>query len=175
MKNELQITKSLWRDLFASAAFADAAGFLGQIERLRDEDIKWPLWIAFITTYSRPFTDNRDMGMISRKAIPKDLKDLHTSLIKARNLLYGHTNPLETLDDGIEANQLFITKKNGQMQTVAQTLCPHDSEIPRIKELLKVLSEDLIQKTEGGRIRIAARLADEKDGTYKFSYPKVKK
>lgn len=174
MKSELQITKSLWRDLFASVSIADAERFLHQIENEQDPRIKWPLWIAFITFYSRPFTDNKDMGMISRKAIPKHLKDLHLSLVKARNLLYGHTNPLETLDDGIEANQLFIIKTNGQNQVVGQTLCPDEREIPRIKELLKILSEDLFLKTESGRARIAAKLVDAHDGTYKFSYPKTK-
>lgn len=174
MKSELHIAKGLWRDLFARGVLADAKRFLDLIQNATDPEIKWPLWIAFITTYSRPFTNNDDMGMISDKAIPKELRDLHFSLTQARNLLYGHTNPLETLDDGLEANQLFIVKRGGQIQTLAQTLCPADSEIIRIQALVRVLSDDLNKRTEYGIDRIAKKLRDAKDGTYKFAYPKVK-
>jgi hypothetical protein len=173
MKSELHIAKALWRDLFASAAIADAQRILKLIQSTTDPEVKWPLWVAFITSYARPFTNNADMGMISNKAIPKELRELHNSLTKARDLLYGHTDPLETLDDGLEANQLFVEKRGNQIYPVAQTLCPDDSEIIRIHSLLNALADDLVARTENGRKRMAEKLKGTKDGTYKFTYPRA--
>ena len=113
MDTELTRSKALWRDFFALSVLADAERFLTLIEvaaKNGDDSIKWPLWIAFIVSYSKPFTSNNDMGCISAKLIPKPFRDLHAAYTKARDRLYGHTDPLETLEDGAPANQIILKK-----------------------------------------------------------------
>ena len=100
MTSELARSKALWRDLFAMGVLSDADRFLARIEKAieqGEDGLKWPLWMAFIVSYARPFTSNDDMGTISSRAIPAHLRDLHGSFIQARNLLYGHTDPVKTL------------------------------------------------------------------------------
>ncbi len=173
MSKELHITRSLWRDLYATAAISEAARILELIMAASPEE-KWPLWISFVITYTKPFTANDEMGRISDKCIPEELRSLHTSFMMARNLLYGHTSPIETLDDGHEANQIFIQKREGEIEVVTFTLCPDDCEIPKAKRLLAIVGKDLIGRTETGRKAFEAVLHDKPDGNYKFSYPRKK-
>ena len=88
MTPELARSRSLWRDLFALGTLSDAGRFLDLIEQAilkGDLELKWPLWKAFIVSYARPFTSNDDIGSISTKAVPHNLKDLHRSFTKARS------------------------------------------------------------------------------------------
>ena len=136
---ELALSRALWRDLFAMGTLSDADRFLARIEKAiehNEDDLKWPLWMAFIVSYARPFTSNDDMGTISTKAIPAHLKYLHRSFTQARNLLYGHTSPLETLSDGGQANQILVRKSSGSCEILPITLVPADDELPRAKDLV---------------------------------------
>jgi hypothetical protein len=157
---------------------SNANRFLDLIEKaiLSDHlELKWPLWKAFIVSYARPFTSNDDIGSISTKAIPGHLKDLHRSFTKARSILYGHTDPLETLEDGGQANQIAVTKSGDKIEILPLTLVPHDDEIPRAKELVSALIEDLRNRTKEGREHLIAQIKQKPDGDYLFPYPNLPK
>lgn len=138
-----------------------------------DLDLKWPLWNAFIVSYTRPFTSNDDIGSISTRAIPGHLKYLHTSFTKARNLLYGHTDPLETLEDGRQANQILIRKLNGAIEIQPLTLVPSDDEIPNAKQLVEVLIADLTERTRVGKADLIAQIKNKPDGDHLYPYPNL--
>ena len=135
MKNpELGRSKATWRDLFALGVLKDAKCILQQIESAAkngDDALKWHLWIAFIVSYSKPFTANGDMGRISDGLIPQVFSDLHTAFIKTRDKLYAHTDPLESLDDGAQANQIFVIKAGDTIEIIPHTLRLDDAEIAR--------------------------------------------
>jgi hypothetical protein len=176
MTSELGRTKSLWRELYALGTLSDADRFLRRIEESitkGDHDLKWPLWTAFIVSYTKPFTSNQDIGSISTKAIPEHLKDLHISFTKARNLLYGHTDPTETLEDGGQANQIIIRKMNGIVEIRPHTLVPSDEEIPNAKQLVAVIIADLRERTGAGKKHLIAQINDKPDGEYLFVYPNL--
>lgn len=176
MTPELARTKSLWRDLFALGAMSDAARFLVQIEesiRSNDSRPKWPLWISFIVTYSKPFTSNDDIGPISTKAIPQDLKELHNAFTKTRDVLYGHTNPFETLEDGFQANQIIVRKIGKSCEILPHTLVPHDCEVPRAKQLVDSIIHDLEERTRLGKIHLFSQIQKSPDGDYLFPYPNL--
>lgn len=157
-------------------ALSDAEKFLARIERAIEQgehELKWPLWIAFIASYARPFTKNDDMGAISPKAIPAHLKDLHGAFMKARNLLYGHTDPVETLMDGGQANQIYVRKSAGGCEIIPFTLVPADDELPRAKALVRCALDDLTQRTKSGKEHLMAQLIDRPDGDYSFPYPNL--
>lgn len=178
MTPELARSKALWRDLYAMGTISDADRFLARIEKAIDQgedELKWPLWKAFIVSYARPFTSNDDMGTISAKAIPSHLKDLHRSFTKARDMLYGHTDPLETLEDGGQANQILIRKHSGKFDFFPLTLVPADDEIPRAKELVRALLDDLSERTKLGKSHLISQIADKPDGVYQFPYPNLPK
>ena len=176
MTPELARSKALWRDLFALGSLSDASRFLVLIEKAinsNETHLKWPLWIAFIVTYSKAFTSNNDIGTISVKAIPKDLKKLHTSFTKTRDLLYGHTDPLETLDDGFQANQIILRKLGDSYDILPHTLVPHDDELPRAKQLVDAVIRDLKNRTEEGKRHLFSDLENKPDGDYLFRYPNL--
>jgi len=176
MTPELGRANSLWRDLYALGTLSDADRFLRRIEEAiakGEGELKWPLWKAFIVSYARPFTSNSDMGSISTRAIPSHLRCLHTSFTKARNLLYGHTDPMETLEDGRQANQIVMRKTNGVIEMLPLTLVPHDDEIPSAKELIAVLITDLTERTRVGKAHLIAQFKDAPDGDHLFAYPNL--
>lgn len=177
MTPELARSKALWRDLFALGSMNDAKRFLALIKRViesGDLELKWPLWISFIVTYSRPFTSNDDIGRISPKAVPKDLKELHTSFTKARDLLYGHTDPLETLEDGFQANQIILRKIGDSCDVLPHTLVPHDDELPRAFRLVDALIADLEEWTKQGKAHLLSQVSGKPDGDYLFPYPNLR-
>ncbi len=176
MTPELARSKAIWRDMFALGALSDADRFLTLIEETGQstpEPLKWPLWIAFIVSYAKPFTSNDDMGGISDKAIPSDLKQLHRSFRKARDSLYGHSNPLETLEDGFQANQIFVRKQGDECEIIPYTLVPLDEEIPRARRLVKALLEDLHKRTKDGKKHLCTQLSAKPDGDYLIPYPNL--
>ncbi len=176
MTPELARNKSLWRDLFALGAMSDASRFLVQIEEAiqsKTPHIKWPLWIAFIVTYSKPFTSNDDIGQISTKAIPSELKELHNTFAKTRDVLYGHSDPLETLEDGFQANQIFLRKSGSLCHITPHTLVPHDDEVHRAKQLVDILIRDLNERTEAGVRYLMSQIEGKPDGDYLFQYPNL--
>jgi hypothetical protein len=175
MTPQLAAAKALWRDLFALAALSDADNFLTAIEKAgaANQTTKWPLWIAFIVSYSRPFTSNDDMGKASDKAIPQHLRDLHRAFIHARNSVVGHTNPLETLEDGLQANQIILRKRGCSSDIVPHAIVPSDEEIPNAKELVRCLLKDFSERTAQGKQALMAKTKDLPDGDYQFSYPNL--
>lgn len=171
---ELAMARNAWRDIYALGSLSDAERTLQQIEKAASEgndSVKWPLWIAFIVTYSKPFTSNNGMGSISTKLIPPELKELHTAFTQARNLLYAHTDADETLNDGLPANQLIATKVGNSIEIVPHTLTPQDEEIPRAKQLIAGLLEQLRGSTENGIAEIKAKVASQPDGQYSIPFP----
>lgn len=171
-------SKNLWRDLFAWGSLSDADRFLCLIQKAiadNEHNLKWPLWIAFIVSYSRPFTSNDDMGSIGTKAIPKDLKCLHNALTKARDKLHGHTDPTETLQDGCQANQLIIRKIGARCELLPHTLVPADTELPNAKLLVAAVQQDLASKTSAGKEHLFEQLKNKADGDYLWPYPNLKK
>ena len=119
-------------------------------------------------------TANDDIGTISPKAVPKDLKDLHTSFTKARDLLYGHTDPMETLEDGFQANQIVLRKTGGSCDILPHTLVPHDAELPRAVKLVDALIKDLEERTKQGKTHLLSQISEKPDGDYLFQYPNLR-
>ena len=159
-------------------SLTDAARFLNRIEKAStdgDEELKWPLWIAFVVSYAKPFTKNNDMGKISDRAVPAELKHLHRAFIKARDHAYGHTDPLEILEDGFQANQVHLRKSGRSIDVVPMSIAPHDEEIPNAKRLVAAIRRDLHTRTEKGRALLNTELTGKPDDDYVFPYPKLSK
>ncbi len=58
-------------------------------------DLNYPLVVASIVCYSRPFTDNKPYGMLPgryTRALPEPLRSIHDEVTTARDELFAHSD-----------------------------------------------------------------------------------
>lgn len=106
--------KELWRASNALSSLYEAIHHLEamlKLDRVND-GLAWQAhWIAFVVSYSRPFTKNHGLGKEQLK-LSSDLRDLHREICERhRNKCIAHTDPSEE-----ELNELVFTLGNGTLR-----------------------------------------------------------
>ena len=67
------------------------------MRRYRREDVLFPLLRDVVVTYVRPFSSNKGQvygndELSSKKHVPKELRELHDELVRARKEQFAHTD-----------------------------------------------------------------------------------
>jgi hypothetical protein len=113
--------------------------------------------VGIICTYARPFTNNRPVGKLDDEIVPDEFKNLHSSLIAARDQLFAHGDPFLEVAPGEYPNEAVIVKDGGipsmHVSRSAMTLDAFERMLP--------LAEALIEKTDYYRAKYEVKFAKQ--------------
>ncbi len=130
-----------------------------------------PLMIALHTLYGRPFKQRKDVR-ISEQIVPKELKDVHDSLITSRDKVHAHADvdgPRTAADNSLNKVAIFIRDSNVRCATTM--IFPREIQIEKIRSLVNALS----QKTQYHAEKVWKRNIKKefvRDGDYEVNLSK---
>ena len=140
--------KELWKVVAGIGAVSEALESLELIKETKKHEIKHlsrQLWCSFFVCYTRPFTNNNDIGILKTKILPTGIRDFHQTIIKMRNASYGHIDPTKRTDQGLQLNQIKITVTETEVIPRPQGIEPHIGELSKFYnhtlEVYKALSD----------------------------------
>ena len=164
--------QNIWKYTQAVGSFKDAVKTIGLIKDAYNNghgDLVAPLWIVFVVTYSKPFTNNKKIGKVSDNIVPSDLKKIHRSVLKVRNTTYGHIDPEETLDNGVPLNSAFFSVRDRLIIPDSKGIMPHDQEIDKFENLAEEVHNQAFLKL-GQYLQESEEFRDLEDGDYVYDY-----
>jgi hypothetical protein len=111
--------------------------------------------VGAICTYARPFTNNRPVGKLDDEIVPDEFKNLHSSLIAARDQLFAHGDPFLEVAPGEYPNEAVIVKDVG----IPSMRVSRSAMTPDAFQRILLLAEALIKKAEYYIEKYQARFA----------------
>src|SRR5258708_6178701 len=143
---EFETACSLWRMEFAFHTFeAVRAGIEKLLERKlhSDEPEYYLMLVGLICLYTRPFTNNRPVGPLTKDIIPEEYLNLHRDIITLRNQLFAHGDAsVMTRADDYPNELVFANSRQGRRFHMTRFLAE-----PPFFEFMKPLLDALIEKT----------------------------
>jgi hypothetical protein len=133
-----------WKFQHAFITFGEVTLLCEQI--LKQEIISGhPLHPSMMTAlhilYGRPFKQRTEVKL-SEEIIPKDYKETHGMLINMRDQIYAHMDvdgPKSTENNSVNKVGVFI--KDGQVHFAMTMAFPRETQIEKIRELTKLLTD----------------------------------
>ena len=143
--------KELWKLVAGMGSLSEALKSLELIketEPLNIEFLSRQLWCSFFICYSRPFTNNNDIGILKIKILPSEYRDFHQKILKMRNVAYGHIDPLQRTAEDNQVNMIKVTvQSDGRVIPRPQGIEPHPSELERFynhtNKVFEVISKEV--------------------------------
>ena len=115
------------------------------LKRYRRKDVRHCLLRDIVVSYARPFSGNKGQDIpkhkLTKKVVPRNLRQLHDDLIKLRNQLFAHTD--YTYRRPKVANWSTASQKWFPMSFRSYDYAKLDSRVSEIESLVKVVEENL--------------------------------
>lgn len=115
------------------------------LKRYRRKDVRHCLLRDIVVSYACPFSDNKGQDIpkhkLTKKVVPRNLRQLHDDLIKLRNQLFAHTD--YTYRRPKVANWSTASQKWFPMAFRGYDYAKLDSRVSEIESLVKVVEENL--------------------------------
>lgn len=147
--SEITIEQNIWKHAQALGALLKATEIISLIKlayKKRDYDSIPHLWTAFFVNYSRPFTNNDKMGMISSKVVPSELNREHEAALTVRDKTFGHEDPNETFVDGDPINRVIFKIDNNEVVLKSRKIIPEENRIEIFGELAQKVHDNIDTK-----------------------------
>jgi hypothetical protein len=125
--------------------------------------------VGLICTYARPFTNNRPVGKLDDEIVPDEFKNLHYSLIAARDQLFAHGDPSLEVAPGEFPNEAVIIKDGGVPSMHVSRSAMKLEAFDRILRLAEALIEKAEYYINKYQVRFAKQIHKLPQGQFRLN------
>lgn len=143
--------EDFWKYMSAGSSFDQAHAICDRLLREnihQQHELAYPLLVALIVLYGRPFKQRRKMRLIERM-VPDELKETHDFLILLRDKMFAHADSDLTGDDNGESlNKVTIKSFNSKLTAGVTFLWLRRETMEKARSLCAVMRRKAVYQAD---------------------------